>query len=86
MSLWLFIRGKTTERTFTISPQGIATEIGPLKKEISWREIRHASDLGQHILIVVLTGNAFTIPARAFQGSGEQAKFAAQITNWLNAK
>jgi len=79
MPVWLFIRGKTDERILTISPEGIATEIGTLKGQLPWSKIKLVTETNRHVLIVGATGNAFFIPSRAFKAPGQQAEFMTQI-------
>ncbi len=85
MPLWLFIRGKTDERTLTISPEGISTEIGSRKGQIPWTKVKVVATTSAHVLIVGATGNAFFIPGRAFQGLDQQAQFVQQIDHWRTA-
>jgi hypothetical protein len=82
MPLWLFIRGKTAERTLTVSPEGISTEIGSLKGHVPWSKVKLVTFASQHVLIVGATGNAFFIPSRAFQGPEEKAQFIKEIDHW----
>ena len=86
MPVWLFIRGKTSERTLTASSEGISTEIGSLKGRIPWSKVRLVTAASQHVLIVGSTGSAFFIPSRAFQGPDHQAQFLAQINHWRKAR
>jgi hypothetical protein len=46
MPMWLFLRGKTSERTLTVSPDGISTQIGSLKGQVPWSKVRLAADAG----------------------------------------
>jgi YcxB-like protein len=82
MPLWLFVRGKTDKRTFSISAQGISTEIGSRKGAVPWGKVRLVENAGRHVLIVGATGNAFLIPTRAFNGPEQQAQFVQEIANW----
>jgi hypothetical protein len=86
MPLWLFIRGKTNVRTLTTAPEGISTEIGPLKGQTPWNKVKLVPDMGRHVLIVVATGNAYVIPSSAFEGPDQQAQFVAQIDHWRSTK
>jgi len=86
MPLWLFIRGKTSERTLSISANGISTEIGSLKGQVPWGKVKIVTDARQHVLIVGTTGNAFIIPSRAFQGPDQRAQFIEQIQHWRGGK
>jgi hypothetical protein len=86
MPLWLFIRGKTEERTLTVSPEGLSTEIGSLKGQIPWREVKLIAEASQHVLITSSVGNTFFIPARAFQGPEQKVQFTKQINNWRTFK
>jgi len=78
MPFWLFLRGKTSERSLTVSKSGISTQIGSVKGEVPWSKVKLVADAGEHVLIVGRTGNAFVIPARAFQGSEHKAQFIEQ--------
>ena len=82
MQLWLFVRGKTTERTLTISEQGIATEIGSMHGQIPWSNVKAVTSTRSYIVIVGLRGNSFIIPDRAFGGSDARTQFVAQIQQW----
>jgi len=82
MPLWLFVRGKTKERTLSISVQSISTEIGSRKGEVPWGKVRLVENAGCHVLIVGATGNAFLIPGRAFSGPEQQAQFVQEINSW----
>jgi hypothetical protein len=86
MPLWLFIRGKTAERTLTVSPEGISTEIGSLTGQVSWNQVKLVTGTSRHIPIVGASGNAFFIPSRAFQEPDQQAQFIKQIDLWRNDK
>ncbi len=85
MLLWLFIRGKTDERTLTASPEGISTQIGSLKGQIPWSKVKLVTQTSRHVLIVGATGNAFFIPSRAFEGPDQQTQFMTQIDHWRRA-
>jgi hypothetical protein len=82
MPVGLFLRAKTDERTLTVSPEGISTEIGSLKGQIPWRKVDAVTDTGPHVLVVGTTGNAFFIPNRAFREPGQKAEFLALIERW----
>jgi len=86
MPLWLFIRGKTDERTLTVSREGISTEIGSHRGHVPWKKVKLVTDTRRHVLIVSATGNAFLIPTRAFQGSEQQAQFMKAIDHWRDAR
>ena len=85
-SLWAFIRGKTAKRELTISSDGVATEIGPLKGRIPWDKIRAATDTPRFVLIARTNGNAFFIPHRAFSGPEHREHFLAEIKRWMHAR
>jgi hypothetical protein len=86
MPLWLFLRGKTSERTLTVSQDGILTQIGSMKGEIPWSKVKLVGDADGHVLIVGATGNAFFIPGRAFQGADQKTQFVEQIKSWRGGK
>lgn len=73
MPLWLFLRGKTSERTLTVSQNGISTQIGSMKGEIPWSKVKLVAKAHEHVLIVGASGNAFFIPGRAFEGPNQKA-------------
>jgi hypothetical protein len=80
--LWIFIRGKTDERTLCVSEQGIETEIGAINAQIPWRKVGVVRDAGQYVLIARANGNAFFIPSRAFSGPDQKAQFLNEICHW----
>jgi hypothetical protein len=80
--LGIFIRGKTDERTLSVSEQGLSTEIGSLKMQIERSKVKSVADAGSCVLIVRANGNAFTIPSRAFSGPDQQAHFIAECSRW----
>jgi len=82
MPVVFFVRGKTNERTLTVSQDGISTQIGRHKGQVPWSKVRLVRDTGTFILIVGPTGNAFFIPGRAFSGPREHSEFTAQIDRW----
>jgi hypothetical protein len=86
MPLWLFLRGKTSERTLTVSQDGISTQIGSMKGEIPWSKVKLVADADEHVLIVGATGNAFFIPGRAFQGAEQKCEFVEQIKAWRGGR
>ncbi|MGA2598536.1 MAG: YcxB family protein [Bryobacteraceae bacterium] len=94
MHLWLFIRGKTDERTVTVSPEGISTTIGRLSGKVPWKKVKLVTDTSEHAVIEgpmlkgdgwTTTGNAFYIPNRAFPEAGQRAQFISLINQWRNA-
>ena len=82
LPLWLFIRGKTEKRTLTISPDGIRTEIGKIRAQVSWDKIKLVTNAGQFILIAKRGGNSFFIPVRAFSSLNNRDLFLAEIERW----
>jgi hypothetical protein len=80
--VWIFLRGKTEERTLTISELGISTKIGSHKGQVAWDKVSRVSDALKFVLIVGTSGNAFFVPSRAFNGPAERAKFIAEIAHW----
>jgi YcxB-like protein len=86
MPLWLFLRGKTSERTLTVSQNGISTQIGSMKGEIPWSKVKLVAEADENVLIVGATGNAFFIPGRAFQSPDQKAQFIEQIMSWRGVK
>jgi hypothetical protein len=85
MLLWLFTRGKTDERTLTVSTDGISTQIGSLRGQIPWSKVKLVAQTSRQVLIVGATGNAFFMPSRAFQGPNQQTEFMTQIDHWRHA-
>lgn len=80
--LLIFVRGKTDERTLSVSEQGISTQIGKLEGQCPWNKVRIVSDAGQYVLILGTSGNAFFIPNRAFSGPDEKTQFMNEIQGW----
>jgi YcxB-like protein len=93
-TLWAFplllflitVRGKTSERTLTVSEEGISTSIGSLKGQVSWSKIKTVRETTDYVLIARSSGNAFFVPERAFSGPGQKAQFLSDISRWRNAK
>ena len=85
LPIFLFIRGKTSKRSLTVSPAGIATEIGSIKANVPWKKVRVISQGRDFILIAGTSGNAFFIPARAFSSPEHQNSFFTQATEWANS-
>jgi hypothetical protein len=85
LPIFLFIRGKTSKRSLTISPAGIATEIGSIKGTIPWMKVKVISQGRDFILIARTNGNAFFIPARAFSSPEHRTSFFIQATEWANS-
>ncbi len=82
MPLWLFVRGRTGKRTLTVSADGIYTEIGRIRAQIPWRQVKLVTESEQYILIARLGGNSFFIPVRAFSGRDSRDQFLAEIDRW----
>jgi hypothetical protein len=80
--LLIFVRGKTAERTLSVSEQGISTEIGSIKGQVPWSKVKVVSDTGRYVLIARTNGNAFFIPRRAFSGPEQQLQFMTEISHW----
>ncbi|MGH9595841.1 MAG: YcxB family protein [Edaphobacter sp.] len=84
LPIFLFIRAKTAKRSLTISPEGISTEIGSLKGDILWKQVKVISQGRDFILIARTGGNAFFIPVLAFSGLEDKNSFFIQATEWAN--
>lgn len=78
----VFVRGKTQERTLTVSAQGISTQIGSMDAQVPWSKVKEVKDSGTYILIVGRTGNSFFVPSRAFRGPEERDRFLSEIRLW----
>jgi hypothetical protein len=78
----IFIRGKTEERSLSVSEEGISTEIGTIKGQVRWNKVKVIKDAGQYVLIERTNGNAFSIPNRAFSGPEQKHQFITQISSW----
>lgn len=78
----VFVRGKTEERTLSVSEQGISTQIGSLDAQLPWTRVKEVKDSGTYILIVGRSGNSFFVPSRAFSGTRERAEFLSEIRRW----
>jgi hypothetical protein len=85
IALWVFIRAKTSQRTLTISQDGISTEIGRLKGQIPWNRVKIVKETPQFVLISRTNGNAFFIPHRAFSGIEHQRGFVTALKDWMQA-
>jgi hypothetical protein len=85
LPLWLFIRAKTAKRTLNLSRGGIWTEIGRIRKQYEWKQIREVTDARQFILIALTNGNAFFIPHRAFPGVELREQFLTETRRWMQA-
>jgi hypothetical protein len=81
----LFVRGKTSKRSLTVSAEGMSTEIGKLKAQVPWRKIKLIVETNRYVLVSRANGNAFFIPSRAFSGPEHQAEFVTKIKGWANA-
>jgi hypothetical protein len=52
LTLWIFLRAKTGERTLTISSLGILTSISRLRGEVPWARVKEVRDTGNYLLVV----------------------------------
>jgi hypothetical protein len=82
---WVFLRAKTRERTLTISEHGVHTEIGRIKADYPWSKVKQIKDVGQYLLVVNRTGNAFFIPDRAFPSAKARTEFLELANEWRRA-
>ena len=81
----VFVRGKTEERTLSVSEHGITTQIGSMDAQLPWTKVKEVKDSGTYILIVGRTGNSFFVPARAFRGTEQRNEFLSEIRRWHHA-
>ena len=81
-TLLLFLRGKTSERTLTISREGIATTIGRMRGSVSWSKIKEVKETDRYVLLISRIGNAFFIPSRAFDSVDQRQDFLSSISIW----
>jgi len=81
----VFIRGKSSKRTLTISAYGISTEIGKHKGRVPWSKIKVVTETPRFILIANAIGNCFFIPCRAFSTAEDRLDFVAKIRTWMSA-
>lgn len=86
MPAYLFLRGKTSMRTLTISPEGLSTEIGKIKAQRPWNYVKVVSESPNYVLIASAGGNAFFIPDRAFATSEQKSEFVASIRKWIQQR
>jgi hypothetical protein len=77
--LWVFLRAKTKVRTLSITERGIYTEIGRIKADYPWSKVKEIRDVGNYILVVNRSGNAFFIPNRSFDGIQQRSRFLTQM-------
>ncbi len=82
LPIMLFLRGKTSTRSLTVSPEGISTEIGSLKASTPWHKVKVIVGTDRYVLVSRANGNAFFIPSRAFSGPEHQAEFVGKIQDW----
>jgi hypothetical protein len=82
LTVWLFLRAKNAERTLTTSASGISTQIGPINGQVPWSKVGVVSDTRRFVLIAGRSGNAFCIPARAFENPEERKQFLTEIDQW----
>ena len=83
---WVFFRAKTSERTLTISGEGICTEIGRIKANYPWARVKEIQDTGSYVVVVSRIGNAFFIPMRAFADSKGRLEFLDALHRYSNAQ
>jgi YcxB-like protein len=78
----IFVRGKTAERTLSVTEQGFSTQIGSINAQRPWTKVKEIKDAGSYILIVSKSGNSFFVPSRAFSGPDERNQFLSDIRHW----
>ena len=78
----VFVRGKTEERTLSVSEKGISTQIGSIDAQLPWTKVKEVKDSGTYILIVGRSGNSFFVPSRAFRGDNERTEFLSEVRRW----
>ena len=83
MAAWIFIRGKTSTRTLTISPTGIYTEIGKLRSETPWQKVIEVNDGSRFVLISCSNRNSYFIPERAFATTADRTTFVSAAQSWV---
>jgi hypothetical protein len=76
---WIFLRAKTKLRIFTVSEQGIHTEIGRINVDYPWNKLKEVKDVGSYLLMVTWVGNAYFIPSRAFTDAAQRNQFIAEV-------
>jgi YcxB-like protein len=81
----LALLGKTSRRSFTMSPEGISTQIGSTSGQISWQKVQIVSEQRDYILIARSNGNAFFIPSRAFLSTDQKHLFFATAKAYTDA-
>jgi len=84
LALWISLRGKTAQRTLTVTEEGIHTEIGQFKSKVPWEKVKSIDDAGSFVFIVRSNGNAFFVPNRAFSGAADRQRFLSEIRRWQN--
>ena len=50
LPIMLFLRGKTSTRSLTVSPEGISTEIGSLKASTPWHKVKVIVKTDRYVL------------------------------------
>lgn len=81
----IFVRGKTTERTLSVSEQGIFSDADNIQARLPWTSVKEVKDSGTYILIEGRSGNSFFVPSGAFRGSDERKQFLSEIRRWHRA-
>ena len=75
LRLTLPLLTKTGQRTLSISPDGIFTEIGNMKATIPWSKVADVFDTDTHVFVIGKSANAFAIPLSAFSHPDDRIKF-----------
>jgi hypothetical protein len=81
----VFVRGKTEERTLSVSERGVSTRIGSIDAQVPWAKVKEVKDSGSYILIEGRSGNSFFVPSRAFHSAEERTEFLSEIQRWRRA-
>ena len=76
------MRTKRDERTLSIEPAGIRTSVGRLSGEVPWARIGAVAVTPEYIFITGKSGNAFTLPSRAFATPEERNECLRRIAEY----
>ncbi len=80
--IWPQLKHKPQIRTLQMDEHGFKTEIGKLRGERKWSEIRSIDDRDGTVVITSRNGNAMLIPERAFVVGMDRRRIVSDITKW----
>jgi hypothetical protein len=81
--LYPLIHFKPDERMLRIRPGGVSTTIGHKSGDIPWTAVERIVAEKDFVYIIGVSGNAFGVPSRAFEGDAQRKEFVELATAWL---